>query len=89
MVNDRRQGIFTAATVSGTSELVSVEVSGKLVLMISAWSVQDEKSFFCGHALGLLKPAMSNPNGLLSQKLSHYLHQGHTLNDLLDLSKLI
>jgi len=26
---------------------------------------------------------MSNPNGLLSQKLSHYLNQGRTLNDIL------
>jgi len=41
---------------------------------------------------------MSNPNGLLSQKLYHYLDQGRTLNDILfraargmayfDLSKL-
>jgi len=29
------------------------------------------------------KPAMSNPNGLLSQKLCHCLHQGRTLNDIL------
>jgi len=35
------------------------------------------------------KPAMSNPNGLLNQILSHSLNQGRTLNDLLDLSKLI
>jgi len=26
---------------------------------------------------------MSNPNGLLNQKLSHYLNQGRTLNGLL------
>jgi len=26
---------------------------------------------------------MSNPNGLLSQKLYHYLDQGRTLNDIL------
>jgi len=26
---------------------------------------------------------MSNPNGLLSQKLCHYLNQGSTLNDIL------
>jgi len=26
---------------------------------------------------------MSNPNGLLSQKLRHYLNQGRTLNDIL------
>jgi len=26
---------------------------------------------------------MSNPNGLLSQKLCHYLDQGRTLNDML------
>jgi len=41
---------------------------------------------------------MSKPNGLLSQKLCHYLNQGRTLNDILmraahcmtyfDLSKL-
>jgi len=29
------------------------------------------------------KPAMSNPNGLLSQELCHYLNQGRTLNDVL------
>ena len=44
------------------------------------------------------RSAMSNPNGLLSQKLYHYLDQGRTLNDILfraargmayfDLSKL-
>jgi len=44
------------------------------------------------------RTAMSNPNCLLSQKLCHYLNQGHTLNDTLlraahsiaycDLSKL-
>jgi len=28
-------------------------------------------------------PAMSNPNGLLSQKVCHYLDQGRTLNDIL------
>jgi len=28
-------------------------------------------------------PCMSNPNGLLSQKLCHYLDQGRTLNDIL------
>jgi len=26
---------------------------------------------------------MSNPNGLLSQKLSHYLNQGRAVNDIL------
>jgi len=26
---------------------------------------------------------MSNPNGLLSQKLCHYLNQGRTLSDIL------
>jgi len=26
---------------------------------------------------------MSNPNGLLSQDLSHYFNQGRTLNDVL------
>jgi len=31
----------------------------------------------------LLSPAMSNPNGLLSQKLRRYLNQGRTLNDIL------
>jgi len=29
------------------------------------------------------RPAMSNPNGLLSQKLCHYLKQGRTLNNIL------
>jgi len=29
------------------------------------------------------RPAMSNPNGLLSQKVCHYLNQGRTLNDIL------
>jgi len=29
------------------------------------------------------KPAMSNPNGLLSQKVCHYLGQGRTLNGIL------
>jgi len=29
------------------------------------------------------RPAMSNPNGLLSQKLCHCLNQGRTLNDIL------
>jgi len=28
-------------------------------------------------------PAMSNPNGLLSQKLCHYFNQGGTLNDVI------
>jgi len=28
-------------------------------------------------------PAMSNPNGSLSQNLCHYLDQGRTLNDIL------
>jgi len=27
-------------------------------------------------------PAMSNPNGLLSQKLRPYLNQGRSLNDI-------
>jgi len=45
-----------------------------------------------------IKQLMSNPNGLLSQKVCHYLNQGRTLNDILmrathwmayfDLSKL-
>jgi len=29
-------------------------------------------------------PAMSNPNGLLTQKLCHYLNQGRTSNDILN-----
>ena len=29
-----------------------------------------------------VRPAMSNPNGLLSQNLCHYLNQGHTFNDI-------
>jgi len=29
------------------------------------------------------RTAMSNPNGLQSQKLCHYLDQGRTLNDIL------
>jgi len=29
------------------------------------------------------KPAMSNPNRLLSQYLCHYPNQGRTLNDIL------
>jgi len=28
------------------------------------------------------RPAISNPNGPLSQKVCHYLHQGRTLNGL-------
>jgi len=32
---------------------------------------------------GAAKSAMFNPNGLLSQKLCHYLNQGRTLNDIL------
>ena len=31
----------------------------------------------------LSTPAMSNPNGLLSQKVCHYLDQGRTLNHIL------
>ena len=31
----------------------------------------------------VLRAAMSNPNGLLSLKLYHYLNLGHTLNDIL------
>jgi len=31
----------------------------------------------------LFTTAMSNPNGLLRQKLRHYLNQGRTLNGLL------
>jgi len=52
---------------------------------------------FCVHFCSS-NSAMSNPNGLLSQKLCHYLNQGRTLNDILmraahgmayfDLSKL-
>jgi len=30
-----------------------------------------------------LKPAMTNPNGLLGQKLCHYLNQGRTFKDIL------
>jgi len=33
-------------------------------------------------AVNELNSAMSNPNGLLSQKLSHYLNKGRTLNDI-------
>ena len=33
-----------------------------------------------------VKPAMSNPNGLLSQKVCDYLDQGRTLNDMLVLA---
>jgi len=50
------------------------------------------------HTPKVCTPAMSNHNCLLSQKLCHYLNQGHTLNDILmrtaylmtyfDLSKL-
>jgi len=29
------------------------------------------------------RPAMSTANGLLNQKVCHYLDQGHTLNDIL------
>ena len=29
------------------------------------------------------KPAASNPNGLLSQKLCHYVDQGRTFNDII------
>jgi len=29
------------------------------------------------------RPAMSNPNGLLSQNVCHYLDQGRTLNDII------
>jgi len=32
--------------------------------------------------VALSKPVMSNPNGLLSRKVCHYLNQGHTLNDI-------
>jgi len=32
---------------------------------------------------GTTRPAMFNPNGLLSQKSCHYLNQGRTLNDIL------
>jgi len=32
---------------------------------------------------GNTRAAMSNPNGLLSQKLCHCLVQGRTLNDIL------
>jgi len=32
---------------------------------------------------GAAKSAMSNPNGLLSQILCHYLNQGPSLNDAL------
>jgi len=31
----------------------------------------------------VFRAAMSNPNGLLSQKLCRYLDQGRTLNDIL------
>jgi len=33
--------------------------------------------------LSVTKPAMSKPNGLLSQKVSHCLDQGRILNDIL------
>jgi len=55
VVNDRRHGVFIAATVSGMSELVSAEVSGALVFTILARSVQDEKAFFSARALSLAK----------------------------------
>jgi len=31
---------------------------------------------------GTPRPAMSNPNGLLSQKVNHYLDKGRILNDI-------
>jgi len=33
--------------------------------------------------IAMCRAAMSNPNGLLSQKLCHYLDQGRTFNDIL------
>ena len=39
------------------------------------------KKYICFY--NIFKAATSNPNGLLSQKLCHYLDQGHTLNDML------
>jgi len=35
------------------------------------------------NVLNEFKPAMSNPNGLQSQKSCHFLDQGRTLNDIL------
>jgi len=37
----------------------------------------------CEVALLFTRAAMSNPNGLVSQKLCHYLNQGRTLNGIL------
>jgi len=36
-----------------------------------------------------IRTAISNPNGLLSQKLCHYLDRGHTLNDIIEGCTLI
>jgi len=51
-----------------------------------------------GSSASLVRPAMPNPNGLLSQNFCYCLNQGRTLNDILmrstnwmayfDLSKL-
>ena len=46
------------------------------------WLFAAFRQVFSGH-LKPLSPAMSNPNGLLSQKLCHCLGQGRTLNDIL------
>jgi len=54
-VNDRKHGVLIAATMSGMSELESLEVSGKLVLTLLAQYVWGEKSFFCARALDLAK----------------------------------
>jgi len=40
-------------------------------------------NFMYKTSIHFVNPAMSNPNGLLSQKLCHYLDQGRTLNDIL------
>jgi len=34
------------------------------------------------HAAPVSSPVVSNPNGLLSHKLYHYLNQGHTFIDI-------
>jgi len=55
VVNDKRHGVSIPATVSGMSELVSVEVFSKLVLTTAARSVRAEKGFFSARALCALK----------------------------------
>ena len=41
------------------------------------------KDIFTLMTIGLSKPAMSNPNGSLSQKSCLYRNQGRWLNDML------